>query len=98
MVVGNSFMQPAYGYAATLSAELDRPVGLAWRVHQFSPYWNMLDYLKSPAFTRQRPKLIVWTMHEADLNTPLERSEVWADTAMSSADFLAKLKAILANS
>jgi alginate O-acetyltransferase complex protein AlgJ len=95
VVVGNSFMQPAYGYAASLSSELNRPVGLAWRVHQFSPYWNMLDYLKSPAFTKQRPRLIVWTFHEVDLNTPLESKEVWTDTAMPAADFLTKLRPIL---
>jgi len=98
VVVGNSFMQPAYGYAATLSAELNRPVGLAWRVHQFSPYWNMLDYLKSPAFVRQRPKLIVWTFHEGDLSTALESPEVWTDTAMPAADFLTKLRSILGTS
>jgi alginate O-acetyltransferase complex protein AlgJ len=95
VVVGNSFMQPAFGYAATLSSELNRPVGLAWRVHNFSPYWNMLDYLKSPAFTKQRPKLIVWTFHEVDLNTPVESAEVWGDTAMPPADFMAKLRPIL---
>ncbi len=95
VVVGNSFMQPAYGYASTLSAELNRPVGLAWRVHNFSPYWNMLDYLKSPAFTKQRPKLIVWTIHEVDMNTPVESAEVWGDTAMPPADFIAELRPIL---
>jgi alginate O-acetyltransferase complex protein AlgJ len=95
VVVGNSFMQPDFGYAETLSSELNRPVGLAWRVHQFSPFWNMLDYLKSPAFTRQRPKLIVWTFHEVDLNTPLDSVEVWNDTAMKTPDFLAKLRSAL---
>ena len=95
VVVGNSFMQPDFGYAETLSSELNRPVGLAWRVHQFSPYWNMLDYLKSPGFTRQRPKLIVWTFHEVDLNTSLDVTEVWNDTAMKASDFLTKLRPAL---
>ena len=95
VVVGNSFMQPDFGYAETLSSELNRPVGLAWRVHQFSPFWNMLDYLKSPGFTRQRPKLIVWTFHEVDLNTALDSVEVWNDTAMKAPDFLAKLRSAL---
>jgi alginate O-acetyltransferase complex protein AlgJ len=95
VVVGNSFMQPAYGYAATLSAELNRPVGLAWRVHQFSPYWNMLDYLKSPAFKQQRPKLIVWTFHEVDINTPVESPDVWGETAMAPANFLSQLHGLL---
>jgi alginate O-acetyltransferase complex protein AlgJ len=95
VVVGNSFMQPAYGYANELSAELNRPVGLAWRVHNFSPYWNMLDYLKSPAFTKQRPKMIVWTFHEVDMNTPVESTDVWGDTAMPANDFLTKLRPIL---
>ena len=96
VVVGNSFMQPAYGYAVSLSSELQRPVGLAWRVHQFSPYWTMLDYLKSPAFTKRRPNLVVWTFHEVDINTPIASKDVWGDTAMTGADFLAALRTILA--
>jgi alginate O-acetyltransferase complex protein AlgJ len=95
VVVGNSFMQPEFGYAATLSSELNRPVGLAWRVHQFSPYWNMLDYLKSPSFTERRPKLIVWTFHEMDLNTRVDSKDVWLDTAMGASDFLANLVPLL---
>lgn len=38
IVVGNSYTQPKYGFSAAISAGLNRPVGLAWRVHQFGSY------------------------------------------------------------
>ena len=56
----------------------------------------MLDYLKSPAFTKRRPNLVVWTFHEVDINTPIASKDVWGDTAMTGADFLAALRTILA--
>ena len=94
-VVGNSFMQPEFGYAATLSSELNRPVGLAWRVHQFSPYWNLLDYVKSASFRQNRPKMIVWALHELDMNIKVKNADVWGDTAMAPADFLSQLQPLL---
>jgi alginate O-acetyltransferase complex protein AlgJ len=96
VVIGNSFMQPAYGYAAALSSQLDRPVALVWKVHQFSPYWNILSYLRSDGFIKRRPKLIVWTFHEVDAETPFDNPQVWGPTAMAPGDFLAQLRRVLA--
>ena len=45
LVVGNSFMQPKYNFAAMLSNQIGRPVGLEWKVHQNSPYKTLLDTL-----------------------------------------------------
>ncbi len=44
IVMGNSFMQPAYGFANVVSEQLNRPVALLWKVHQFSPYLQHADF------------------------------------------------------
>ena len=91
VVMGNSFMQPAYGYANVLSEQLDRPVSLLWKVHQFSPYYNMLNFLNSDSFKKQRPKLIVWNFAEADMETPSNNPGAWGPTAMPPAAFMTDL-------
>ncbi|WP_431270323.1 alginate O-acetyltransferase AlgX-related protein [Dankookia sp. P2] len=62
VVVGNSFAQPKYGFVPLLAAQLDRPVGLAWRPNNYGPWFTLLEYLKSDGFRRRRPKALVW-MH-----------------------------------
>jgi alginate O-acetyltransferase complex protein AlgJ len=96
VVIGNSFMQPAYGYAATLSSELNRPVDLVWKVHQYSPYWTILSYLRSDAFKKQRPKLIVWNFEESDMETTADNSGAWGPNAMSPTSFLSDLRQLVA--
>ena len=62
VVVGNSFSQPKYGFVPLLAAQLDRPVGLAWRPNSHGPWFTLLEYLRSDGFRRRRPKALVW-MH-----------------------------------
>ncbi len=88
LVMGNSYMQPAYGYASVVSEQLDRPVSLFWKVHQMSPYWTMLQYLASDVFAKQRPRLIVWNLAEGDMESAANNSGTWGSTAMPPAAFL----------
>jgi len=96
VVVGNSYTQPKYGFSATISAGLNRPVGLAWRVHQFGSYAILLEYLASPAFKQSRPKLIVWDFEETDMEGSPERKDFWGEHAMTGETFLSKLTAAVA--
>ena len=96
VVMGNSFMQPAYGFADVVSEQLNRPVSLQWKVHQFSPYYDMLTYLGSDSFKKQRPKLIVWNFAEIDMETPSNNPGAWGPTAMPPATFMANLQKALA--
>jgi alginate O-acetyltransferase complex protein AlgJ len=91
LVIGNSFAQPNYGYAPMLSNRLGRPVALSWRVHQFSPYWSILNYLKGEDFRRQRPNFIVWYFQEFDMETSADDRGAWGPNAMAPAEFLAEL-------
>ncbi len=91
VVIGNSFMQPAYGFANVVSEQLNRPVSLLWKVHQFSPYYDLLGLVGSDSFKKQPPKLIVWNFAEVDLETPSNNSGAWGQTAMPPATFLTNL-------
>ena len=72
VVVGNSFMQPRLGFASMLSSQLNRPVSLSWKVHQFGPYETLLEYLGTDAYRRRKPGLIVWNLHETDMTMPVD--------------------------
>ena len=91
IVIGNSFMQPAYGFANVVSEQLNRPVSLFWKVHQFSPYYDLLTYLGSDAFKKQRPKLIMWNFAEVDMETPSNNAGAWGPTVMPPATFMTSL-------
>ena len=95
LVIGNSYMQPAYGYANVLSEQLGRPVSLYWKVHQQSLYFTMLAYLKSDSFKKQRPKLVVWNMAEDDFEITSNNPGAWGQTAMPPTAFLSDMKQAL---
>ncbi len=91
-VLGNSYMHPRYGFSAMLSYQLQRPVSLTWNVNQVGPYQTMLNYLASPTFKQRRPKLIVWTIHELDLEATPEKRENWEQNTMTSQHFTNELR------
>ncbi|MFC7474519.1 hypothetical protein ACFQS7_09155 [Dankookia sp. GCM10030260] len=91
VVVGNSFAQPKYGFVPLLAAQLDRPVGLAWRPNNYGPWFTLLDYLKSEGFRRRRPRALVWMHLEFDLQN-LPNSSSWGQNAVPPATFLAEVK------
>ena len=95
VVMGNSFMQPIYGFADVVSEQLDRPVALTWKVHQFSPYYDMLTFVRSDGFKKQRPKMIVWNFAETDMEVSSDNPGAWGQTAMPPAAFLSDLRKAL---
>jgi alginate O-acetyltransferase complex protein AlgJ len=95
VLIGNSFTQPRFGFANMLSNQLGRPVTLYWKVHQFGPYFTLLDYLASPIYKARKPALIIWDYHETDCTVPPEHKDVWATSAMPTAEFLGKLRTAL---
>jgi alginate O-acetyltransferase complex protein AlgJ len=92
VVIGNSYMQPKYGFAAMLSNQLGRPVSLTWKVNQFGPYKTLLIYLKSEAFHLRRPKLMVWQFHESNMTQPPDSRDAWGQNAMAAQTFLTELR------
>jgi len=95
LVVGNSFMQTKYGFAAMLSNQLDRPVSLVSRVHQASPYKTLVGVLGENRFKRAKPKLLVWNFAETDMVTAPDQAGAWGPNAMTSQAFLGELATVL---
>lgn len=91
-LVGNSYMQPKYGFANVLSHTLNRPVALSWKIHRYGPYKTLLTYLQSEPFRRQRPKVLVWTFRETDPEFLPDQPGVWGPNAMPTRQFLDDLK------
>ena len=92
VVIGNSFMQPRLGFSAMLSNQLNRPVTLVWKIHQYGPYGTLLSYLTSPSFHQKRPVVIVWNMHETDMTVTSDKKDVWGQNAMAPDAFLTSLR------
>ena len=92
VVIGNSYMQPKYNFAAMLSNQLDRPVSLVWKVHTVGPYRTMLNYLGSDAFKKQKPKAIVWNFHEIDMELMPDSQAAWPQDFMTADSFLSNVQ------
>ena len=92
MLVGNSFMQPKYGFAPMLSNQLERPVSLTWKVHQSSPYKTLLTALGTEEARRHKPKLVVWNFEETDMAALSDEAGVWGQNVMPAKAFLAALR------
>jgi len=77
-VVGNSFVQPYFGFPQRLSNKIDRPVSLKWNPGDIGPWATMLQYLRGAEFQNHAPVFIVWQFNEAQIqNGPDARGE-WA--------------------
>ena len=88
VVIGNSYMQPRFGFASMLSNQLNRPVTLVWKVHQYGPYQTLLSYFGSESFRRKRPNVIVWNFHETDMIIPSDRKDGWGQNVIAPQAFL----------
>lgn len=97
-VVGNSFVQPYFGFSQRLSNKIDRPVSLKWNPGDIGPWVTLLQYLKSPEFTATSPQFMVWQFNEAQLqNGPDAVGEWAAQSIMSPADWNARVQDALRN-
>jgi alginate O-acetyltransferase complex protein AlgJ len=94
VVVGNSYVQPKYGFQPLLSNQLNRPVGLAWKGNNFGPYFTLAEYVKGESFKRQRPKVLVWSHLESDIQN-LSNSSSWGQNAIAPQSFVAELRRAL---
>jgi alginate O-acetyltransferase complex protein AlgJ len=92
VVVGSSYMQPKYNFAPMLSNQLSVPVELHWKVHNFGPYKTMQTYLQSLQYKKRRPKLIIWSFIESDMDILSDNKLSWAENAISAKDFLLNIR------
>jgi len=93
---GSSFMAPEFNFHAELSAALDRPVSLHWRVQTRGLFRTLLDYLEGPEFRRQRPRAILLSHPENAMGLNPESRGAYPETAMPGAAFLDGIRRALA--
>jgi alginate O-acetyltransferase complex protein AlgJ len=94
-VVGNSFVQPYFGFPQRLSNRIDRPVSLKWNPGDVGPWATLLQYLQSPDFN-DPPKFVVWQLNEGQLqNGPDAVGEWTAQSVMAPADWVSRMTKVL---
>jgi alginate O-acetyltransferase complex protein AlgJ len=93
VVIGTSYMQPKYNFAEMLSNQLNRPVGLVWKIHLIGPYKTLLSYLTSESFKKKRPRVIVWNFLEIDMELMPDSQAALRENVIAPQDFLRELAA-----
>jgi alginate O-acetyltransferase complex protein AlgJ len=97
VVVGNSYMQPYFGYPHVLSSALARPVALVWKTARVGPYRTLLDYVTGSQFRAQRPKVLLWQLMEGSLEQMPDAANWWEPAmAMPAPQFLNDLRRAVA--
>lgn len=95
VIVGTSNVQPRFGFQPVLSNQIIRPVGLSWKPNNLGTYAALLDYVRSEAFKRQRPRALVWNHLEQDMASSSSNS-AWGTAAIPAAEFLNQLRRAVA--
>lgn len=83
-VVGNSFVQPYFGFPQRLSNKIDRPVALRWNPGDVGPWATLLQYLQSAEFTTSSVRYLVWQFNEAQIQNGPDAVGEWSLQSLSS--------------
>lgn len=84
-VVGNSFVQPYFGFPQRLSNQIDRPVSLKWNPGDIGPWATLLQFLQSPEFKSNPVRFLVWQFNEAQLQNGPDATGEWAAAGVQPA-------------
>lgn len=96
-IVGNSFVQPYFGFPQRLSNRIDRPVALKWNPGDVGPWATLLQYLQSVEFTTS-VRYLVWQFNEAQIQNGPEAVGEWTSQSISSpVEWRSKVTDALAN-
>ena len=97
-LVGNSFVQPYFGFPQRLSNRIDRPVALKWNPGDVGPWATLLQYLQSSEFTSASVSYLVWQFNEAQIQNGPDAIGEWAAPSIASpAAWLSKVGEALKN-
>lgn len=83
-VVGNSFVQPYFGFPQRLSNKIDRQVALKWNPGDVGPWATLLQFLQSAEFTASSVRYLVWQFNEAQIQNGPDALGEWASQSISS--------------
>ncbi|HZH46178.1 MAG TPA: hypothetical protein VEY31_06040 [Roseococcus sp.] len=93
-LVGPSFLEPRYAYHNIVSNQMSRPVQLSWRPNNLGPFTILLEYLRSPEFRAQRPKILAWHFLELNMASG-PNSATWGRSIMAATQFRDELRRLL---
>jgi alginate O-acetyltransferase complex protein AlgJ len=97
-VVGNSFVQPYFGFPQRLSNMIDRPVSLKWNPGDIGPWFSFLQYVESSEFRTNRPKFLIWQFNEAQVENGPDAAGAWAQqSVLSPADWRSRVSSAVSN-
>jgi alginate O-acetyltransferase complex protein AlgJ len=97
-VVGNSFVQPYFGFPQRLSNMIDRPVSLKWNPGDIGPWATLLQYVQSDEFKNSPLRFLVWQFNEAQLQNGPDAAGEWAaQGVLSPAEWLSRISAAANN-
>jgi alginate O-acetyltransferase complex protein AlgJ len=85
-VVGNSFVQPYFGFPQRLSNSIDRPVSLKWNPGDIGPWFTFLQYVESADFKASPPRFIIWQFNEAQVQNEPDAVGEWSPKSVLSPD------------
>lgn len=85
-VTGHSMVQPYFGFPQKLSNVLDRPVSLNWKPGNIGPWVMLLEYVESPAFTQNKPQVLVWQMFEPNFEQNPNAAGLWDNASVMPND------------
>jgi len=88
IILGNSFMAPEFNFNNELSALLERPIALDWKVGSVAIFKVLLEYLNGQLFRRERPRLILLAMLENVFTINPENRGAYPESNMTGAAFL----------
>ena len=92
VIIGNSYMQPYFGYPQVLSAALNRPVSLVWKTARVGPYKTLLDYVTGSQFRANRPKVLIWHLMEGSLEQMPDAASWWeTNSVIPGPQFISEL-------
>jgi alginate O-acetyltransferase complex protein AlgJ len=83
-VVGNSFVQPYFGFPQRLSNRIDRPVSLKWNPGDIGPWATLLQYLQSSEFKSAPLNFLVWQFNESQIQNGPDAAGEWAAPGITS--------------
>lgn len=82
-VVGNSFVQPYFGFPQRLSNKIDRPVALKWNPGDVGPWATILQFVQSAEFTPASVRYVVWQFNEAQIQNGPDAVGEWVPQSIS---------------
>ena len=85
-VMGNSFVQPYWGFSQAISAQLKVPSSLTWNAGSVGQWAIAVMHAEAQLKGLTKPKVIVWQMNEAQVQIGPDVGGMWDIKGLMSPD------------